>query len=893
MALKSRFSGLHLLFRMLGLTGLIVLVVALVLWKALPAEHEELILKIGYGAAAAVALALLVEIRGVAGLFGSRRAALGSNVLLQVLLALVLVGGGNWFSFQHYRRFDWTWGKDFTLPADVRNQLAQLRGDTDIVVYQRYVSYSQSGEAQDKYDLAAHKKIVEKIRDLAELFGDLGARFRVVLLDIQNDNFDAKLRELRVKKPVLAAAIDSAPENSIFFYAPGDVGRTQLIAQAVASQGLASAAAISQGIAQDIVAVGIATLDRSALSGKVQRLAFHDVYQIDKQASQDDNDGLGNLVLNYQGVGPIARKILNIEEKSPRIASAVVHPVLTMSDRENLYLTMNGAKKVLDAYGFDCKDLLMRKVEEGGGLSPDAAVLTFAEGRYEQIEEELALLNDSIEKMEKEQTDANTVYKKWRDSSLAELNKTYAYVILEGGNQGVILRSAVENLKKSGRNHKLIDVDDDDKQMRVKGFERDLVILQNVLEANRRERDTLVKEKQTLNADELGEKRRITDVEVKMKRELADRDLLIIPRFTAINIPRGERIANPNRVHKLDDAQLRAIKHFMREGKAVLFLLGPTNEPEDEAPFRDPDTGGDDVERMLAELDFVLPKQTILFNAEAKDYNERKVGVMFAGRETELPPVKFEWQPTGIKKGTMDKAAPHPIRTSLNLTSRAVGKQQAMELRIRHPRPVYVQRVKLTATASPSAGVIAGFSLPGWSSAVVASATWLNQREVASDDSAVLFVTSEDSWNEGQPFISKKGGVPRYEPAKDDDPKKNTLDEERRGPFPIAVAVERSAPTSWFEDGKPNAKARIAVIGHGGLFTGQTLTPIKEKLLLDMVNWLVGRDDLLARESQPWKYPRVHLPDWQILLWQMGTFFGLPVLFLYLGAMMWLVRSMR
>jgi hypothetical protein len=853
MALKSSLAGLHLMFRLLGLTGLMGLIVALVLWKSLPAEYEDVVLKIGYVGAAVLGLALLVEIRGIIGIFGSRRAGLGSNVIVQALLAIVLVAGLNWWSFQHYRRFDWTWDQSFTLPDDVKRQLAQLRGDTDIVVYQQYVSFTQRGEAkEDKYDLAAHKKIVEKIKDLAELFQDLGPRFRVQLLDIQDDSFDGKMKDLKKSAPALAEAIEKAPENSIFFHS----------------------------------------------GGKVQRLAFHDVYQVDKQASQEDNNGQGNLVLNFQGVEPIARKILNIEEKAPRIAAAVVHPVLTMSDRENLYLTMNGAKKVLDSYGFDTKDLLMRKVEEGGGLSPDAAVLTFAEGRYEQIEEELALLHESIGKMEKEQEEATKLYKKWHDSSLAELNKTYAYVILEGGNQGVILRSQVENIKKSGRNFKLMDVDDEDKQIRVKGLDRDLVILQTVLETNRGERDTLLKEKQTLSADELGEKRRITDVELKMKRELEDRDLLIIPRFTAINIPRGERIPNPNRVHKLDDAQIRAIKHFIRDGKAILFLFGPTNEPDDEAPFREPDAG-DELEKMLAELGIAMPKQTIVFNAEAKDYNERKVGVMFAGRETELPAVKFEWQPEASRRGQMEKAAPHPIRTSLNLTSRAIGKQTGtdpaarqtgMELRVRHPRPVYVQRTRLAP--GPAASVVAAASQPGWSGALPSSIAWLRQRELVQDDGAVLFVTSEESWNEEQPYITKKG-VPRYEPTKDDDPKKNTPEEERRGPFPIAVAVERSAPSSWFDDDKPNPKARIAVIGHGGLFTGQTLNPIREKLLLDVTNWLVGRDDLLARQSQPWKYPRVDLAEWQVLVWQMAAVFGLPVFFLYFGAMMWLVRSMR
>lgn len=842
MALKSRFAGLHLLFRMLGLTGLMAVIVALVLWTSLPSEYQGLALNIGYGGAAALALSLLVEIRGVISMFGSRRAGLGSNVLLQGLLAVLLVAGLNVWSFQHYRRFDWTWDQSFTLPEDVKRQLAQLRGATDIVVYQKYVSFTQRGDAaEDKYDLAAHKKIVEKVRDLAELFQDLGPRFRVQLLDIQDDSFDAKMKDLNKKAPALATAIEKAPENSIFFHS----------------------------------------------GGKVQRLAFHDVYQVDKQASQEDNNGQGNLVLNFQGVEPIARKILNIEEKTPRIATAVVHPVLTMSDPDHLYFTMNGAKKVLDAYGFDTKDLLMRKMEEGEGLSPDPAVLTFEESRYEQIEEELALLAEALGEREKDQATYTKLHAQWRDLSLPDLNKIYAYAIVQGLGERVIPREQVDSLKKSGRPFKIIDVDDIDRQNYLKAYDRELLIVQNELDMIRRQRQSLLQEKTTLSADELGEKRRITDVEIKMKRELADRDLLIIPRFTAINIPRGHTI--PNRVHKLDAAQIKAVKHFLREGKAVLFLLGPTNESNEDAPFREPDIG-DDLEPMLAELGITLPKQTILFNAEAKDYNERKVGVMFAGRETELPAVKFEWQPEVGRRGTTAKAAPHPIRTSLNLTSRSVGRQTGMELKIRHPRPVYVQTTRLAP--GPAASVVAASNQPGWTGALSSAASWLGQRETVFDDSAVLFVTSEESWNEEQPFITKKG-VPRYEPTKDDDPKKNTPEEERRGPFPIAVAVERAAPATWFDDRKANPKARIAVIGHGGLFTGQTLSPIKEKLLLDTINWLVGRDDLLARQSQPWKYPRVDLAEWQVLVWQMGALFGLPVLFLYFGAMMWLVRSMR
>ena len=86
----------------------------------------------------------------------------------------------------------------------------------------------------------------------------------------------AVLTRTRIGLFTLADAIEKAPENSIFF--------------------------LSQG--------------------RVQRLGFNDIYQLDSEASLTANHGKGNLVLNYQGMGPFARKILNIEEKRPRLAVA-------------------------------------------------------------------------------------------------------------------------------------------------------------------------------------------------------------------------------------------------------------------------------------------------------------------------------------------------------------------------------------------------------------------------------------------------------------------------------------------------------------------------------------------------------------------------------------------
>ena len=154
-------------------------------------------------------------------------------------------------------------------------------------------------------------------------------------------------------------------------------------------------------------------------------------------------------------------------------------------------------------------------------------------------------------------------------------------------------------------------------------------------------------------------------------------------------------------------------------------------------------------------------------------------------------------------------------------------------------------------------------------------------------------MTDERSWNEDQPFPTRER-TPRYEPPKGDDPSKDPLEKKRLGPFPIGVAIEATLPADWYEDkeAKP-ATVRVAAIGHGGVFIGNTLSPIKEKLFLDVCNWLLGRDDLLAKDNVVWQYPRVSLPVADNALWQWGTRLGMPVLFVYLGLVVLMVRRLR
>src|SRR5262249_575092 len=152
--------------------------------------------------------------------------------------------------------------KTYTLPDNIRERLAKMRGETDIIIYLQHVSFGQRVELrQDDYDQAAEKVIAKKVEDLAEQFGDLGPRFHVHVLDTQQKSYQSRCDKINersgeelekdVKKSKLLKTIESAPENSVFFY--------------------------------------------SKETKRLQRLGFNDVFYLDKKASREANGGHGNL----------------------------------------------------------------------------------------------------------------------------------------------------------------------------------------------------------------------------------------------------------------------------------------------------------------------------------------------------------------------------------------------------------------------------------------------------------------------------------------------------------------------------------------------------------------------------------------------------------------------
>ena len=233
--------------------------------------------------------------------------------------------------------------------------------------------------------------------------------------------------------------------------------------------------------------------------------------------------------------------------------------------------------------------------------------------------------------------------------------------------------------------------------------------------------------------------------------------------------------------------------------------------------------GADDLESFLAQAGIKLNKQTILHNAESKSFAERRTGLLVSGASVDIPPVDFE-----------------------HLTAKAnpLAKEPLPDL---PPNPDSCQHGHHRQQFGPKAGY-QGSQSHGLSTSNLPPA-----RSPAFEPE--FMITSAATWNDDQPFPSQKR-TPRFEPPKADDPTKGTFDEKRRGPFPIAVAVEVPVPESWQEgkDAKPTM-VRLAVIGSGGIFVGQTLSPAREELLLDTCNWLLGRDDLLPKVERGVEIP--------------------------------------
>jgi hypothetical protein len=837
---------------------------------------------VGAGAVA-VALAVLAELLASVGGASGRRSAVGANAALQTAIALGIFGAVNVYSFMHSKNFDLTRDHQFTLPQSVIDELRPLHSGVTIVILQQHKTFGQFSANPDQYDFAAEKEVVQKIKDRIDKFREFGPSFKVDVLNVGERDFDNKVNELTKVRPGLREAIQTAPDNSIFFYSDPDV---------------------VEWTESDVLRLNPALKLRVPESDKflvyqsfIQRLSFNEFYMLDKTESKRANDGNGNLVLQPQGLAPVLRRITANQEKKPRVALASCHEALSSSTSEATpdEYSHNGLRKALEEHGFEVVDLILKKEDEQ----------EFKPASYNIAEKNVIKYRSRLDSVVARINEARDDRKVLLDT--VELFKNPETVLRQALNEKlnrpptqVELQREMEGLKALYQARTGRELTDAERKRYVDSRLREVAEIDEEdipkLEERRKQAEKQLDE---ALKDERGlEDQRVTDIEAKMTRILDDCDLLIIPRPTLINLHAGMMIGagffalrdknenenDPRFVpSKTLAKQVKVIRDFIKRGKPVLACFGPTNRFNGRNV---PSTGRplDDMEKIIGEMGIELGRQTVLYNAEEDDFAEDDIDNNFGtGGNSLIPDVEFRASKTG---GPL-----HPIAEAMAVIRRSADKD--LKIKIRHPRPLYLH---------PN----------------------LASRQVGPE----FLFTSPECWNEDRPFKEQgrlPGGqrvtiyTPSFHPIRSfSDSRKGTHDEERRGPFTIGLALELYPPIDWYDEKYTGYKevsglvgaldnglasvgltasamlqkkgdklvareerplTRIVVIGHGGLFSGKQLSPATEKFLLTTCNWLLHREDRLPKSSEetpvkneaeakaapeiekPWKYPRVTLED--------------------------------
>lgn len=831
-----RFAG-----RIAGLGGLLTACVGLVLVDpavSLPQAAKRLFAELGdfsgvatwvflSGISVAV-LAAISEIASLAFYAAGRRSTHWTLTLAQIGLAAFAVVVFNYAAFNRPLRWDLTRSHTFTLPPELVAELDGLEPGTTVVVYQMHRVFPGVSDKPDRFDLAAERKILEKVRDLVDLVREASGRsLRVLELDVENEDHERKLKKLAEQNPALGQAIDQAPESSIFFHA------------------------------------------RRGGSGRelVQRLGFNEFLRLDKVASEENE----NLVLLPQGLPPGAaapdlrgaypfiRGLTSLEARKPRVGIGVIHEWLTTRGTDVYGLV--GLRKTLERNGFDVRDMVLKKL----GRAPAPVVSTFEESRLDRLESRLAIINKGFEQRSKF---INETLKRslefWDtanpDKIASVLSQQFKLPTDKARRDELISEFRKDQVAAIAEERKLIEQAD-----------------QRAVE----QRKEIEAERGSLDLETLAEQRRNTDLKGKMEQLLADCDVLLLPRPSLYDVVSDDDKNLPHWLHSLDKEQVDAIKAFLKSGKPVLFCLGPESERPGQGPDQKPEpvpqgfSASDGIDSIVKDLGYRLNKQTVLFDVEEVAFGERQGGGLTGGTEVRVPPLQLSWSPgTGYPANLRrpGEKTDNPVRASQWLASRGLGRAQRedprLQLRLRHARPVYVEIDQ-------------------------------NNPDRFRQQSEIL-MTSADSWNEDQPYATdsttpafKSTAVPKQE--KPD--LATALMERRRGPFPVGAVAEEKLPASWFgKDERQPGFVRTAVIGEAWWLIGPTLDPSRERLVTDLFNWLIGRDDRLARrpaDEAVWEYPRLNWSERKAGLWRSGLEFGLPLCAAFMGFTVLLYRRLR
>jgi len=780
-------------------------------------------------AGAGLALAAgVAEFLALASYAAGRRSTHWTVSSAQVALAAAAVIAFNAAAFNNPVRWDFTRARTFTLPTELVSELQGLEPGTTVVVYQMHRVFPGVSDKPDRFDLAAERKILEKVRDLVDLVRETSGRsLKVVELDVESENHERRLKEIARENPALGAAIDQAPESSIFFHARRGGGGREL----------------------------------------VQRLGFNEFLRLDKVASEErDNlvllpQGLptGSAGPDLRGAYPFIRGLVSLEARKPRVGIGVIHEWLTTKGTDVYGLA--GLRKTLERNGFEVRDMVLKKL----GRSPAPVVSTFEESRLDRLDSRLQIIAKGFEQragfVNKTLKASEEFWTKSSLDAIAEVLSKQFRLPADKAKRDEILNEF--------RKDQVAAIAEERKQ--IEQADQRAMELRKEIEA----------ERASLDLETLAEQRRNTDLKGKMDQLLADCDVLLLPRPSLYDVVSDDDKNLPLWLHGLDREQVEAVKSFMKSGKPVLFCLGPSSERPGQGPDGRPDpvpagfTASDGVDSIIKELGYRLNRQTVLFDAEEVAFGERQGGGLTGGTEVKVPPLMLSWTPgTGYPASARRPAekADHPVRVSQWLASRGLGRAQRedprLQLRLRHARPVYIEADK-------------------------------DQPDRFRQQAEIL-MTSADSWNEDQPFATESA-TPAFKSATGTKQEKPALEdallERRRGPFPVGAVAEEKLPESWFgKDEKAPGYVRTAVIGEAWWLIGPTLDPARERLVTDLFNWLIGRDDRLARrpgDDGEWEYPRLGWSAEKAGLWRSGLEFGMPMLAAFVGFTVLLYRRLR
>ena len=791
---------------------------------------------------AAVALALAVEALGGLLLGVGRRTAAGTSATAGVVAAVALLVVVNVYSFTHYGRYDCTRDRRFTLKPELAAELGKLRANapTTIVVLQKHRMFGTLSDERDSYTKGAEEKVTEKVRDLVDQFREFGPQFHVAVLDTEAFGYKDQRDALTADAPELKAAIEAAPENSILFHA----------------------------------------------NKRVQRLSFNEFMQLDKTASREADGGRANLVLLPQGTDTFARRILAVQERRPKVAVCVVHEWLTTVATEGQEeYSLSGLKKALTDQGFDVVDIVLKKNWTDSTKELEPAAYSLQENKLERLEgdadaarEALQGATDDVKVLGAVKKATEEAQKRpWRD-------RADFYTQLDRGTRQREWTELIAAFRKWAVGGRPVTEESEAefRTVMLAGLKAQTTRAEEqVKEAEKDQKEAEAKLKAAYSDERSFQDRRLPDVKAKLTRLLADVDLLVVPRYTVVNVTIGRSL--PPSFHTMDKRQVEAVKEFMKAGKPVLACLGPVSTAT--GPQAD---AMDGFEKLLRERGFELGRETVVFDGERKAFAAARAGVMLSGGAAEIPPLVLADAPPADSK-----LAANPISATLRLTGRTA--EQSLDLRLRAPRPIYLA--------------------PGWQDKVPFASEFL--------------FTAPGAWNEEKPFVTtdRSGRVtyiPRYEPTPADDAKRNTRFEERKTAFPVGVAIESTIPAVWVSedyeaqqvaailspldrtatfglaqaaDRTDRTRQRTVVFGSGHVFSGPRLEPPQERLLLHSVNWLTGREDRLPKpataDAPEWHYPRVAMSDRDRTLWRFGTAFGLPLVAAYAGLLAMMRRRMR